>query len=98
MKYSFHPLAKIELSEAVNYYQECQTGLGTEFVEEVYSTIQRIIQLPEAWSQLSLNTRRCLLKRFPYGVIYQITENKEILIIAVMQMNRKPDYWKNRIH
>ncbi len=48
MKYYFHPSAKIEINEAVNYYEECQAGLGTEFVEEVYSTIQRIIQLPEA--------------------------------------------------
>jgi len=35
-------------------------------------------------------------KRFPYGVIYQIAEGW-IIIIAIMQMNRKPDYWKERI-
>ena len=95
MKYSFHPSAIIELHEAINYYEECQVGLGLEFVKEIYSTIQRIIHFPEAWSNLSRNTRRCLSNRFPYGVIYQITEN-EIFIIAVMQQNREPDYWKKR--
>ena len=96
MKYSFHPSAKIELQKAINYYEECQPGLGLEFAREVYSTIQRIIHFPEAWSKLSKNTRRCLTNRFPYGVIYQITED-EIFIIAVMQLNREPDYWKKRI-
>ena len=37
-----------------------------------------------------------LSRRFPYGVIYQI-EGGQILIIAVMQLNRKPDYWEKRI-
>ena len=96
MKYSFHPAAKLELNEAVNYYEECKSGLGIEFAKEVYSTIYRIIQYPQAWFRLSKNTRRCLTNRFPYGVIYQILDNK-IYIIAVMHLNRKPDYWKKRI-
>ena len=96
MKYFFHPSAKIELSEAVYYYETCRTGLGAEFAKEVYLTVQRITEFSEAWSSLTKNTRRCLTRRFPYGVIYQI-EDDQILIIAVMQLNRKPDYWKNRI-
>jgi plasmid stabilization system protein ParE len=96
MKYSFHPSAKIELGEAVYYYETCRTGLGAEFAKEVYSTVRRITEFPEAWSPLTKNTRRCLTRRFPYGVIYQI-EDDQVLIIAVMQLNRKPDYCKNRI-
>jgi len=48
MKYSFHPSAKIELQEAINYYEEYQFGLGLKFAREIYSTIQRIIHFPEA--------------------------------------------------
>lgn len=97
MKYSFHPSAGMEFNEAVDYYESCHSGLGTEFMDEVYSAIQRIIRFPEAWSPMSKNTRRCLTRRFPYGVIYQI-KNGEIFIIAIMQLNRKPDYWKSRLH
>ncbi|MFH1561976.1 MAG: type II toxin-antitoxin system RelE/ParE family toxin [Nitrospirota bacterium] len=96
MKYRFHPSARVELNDSIDYYEDCRLGLGIEFAEEVYSTIQRIIQFPEAWSQLSPNSRRCLTNRFPYGIVYQVLENK-ILIVAVMQLNRKPDYWKNRV-
>jgi len=96
MKYSFHPEAKKELFEAINYFEKCRSGLGLEFMREVFSTIQRIIHFPSAWSKFSENTRRCLTNRFPFGVIYQIIE-KELTIIAIMQLNRKPDYWKKRV-
>ena len=95
MRYSFHPSAEFELNEAIDYYEECRPGLGLEFAREVYSAIQRIIHFPEAWSRLSENTRRCLTNRFPYGVIYQILD-EGLLILAVMQLNRKPGYWKDR--
>jgi len=95
MKYSFHPLAVAELNDAIDYYEELQSGLGLEFAKEVFSSIQRVTEFPTAWSSLSQNTRRCLVNRFPYGIIYQILKN-EILIIAVMQLNRKPSYWENR--
>ena len=97
MNYIFHPDAKNELSQAISYYEECQKGLGTEFLEEVYSTIQRILTFPEAWSILSENSRRCLTNRFPYGIIYQITDEDSIRIISIMQLNKKPDYWQKRI-
>ncbi len=96
MKYSFHPSARAELNDSIDYYEDYRPGLGLEFAEEVYSTIQRIIRFPEAWPRLSPNSRRCLTNRFPYGVIYQVLED-EILIVAVMQLNREPGYWKDRL-
>jgi hypothetical protein len=46
MKYSFHPEAKEELFEAINYFEKCRSGLGLEFSREIFSTIQRIIHFP----------------------------------------------------
>ena len=96
MNYSFHPEAKEEFFKTINYFEKCQKGLGLSFSKEVFSTIQRIIHFPSAWSKFSKNTRRCLTNRFPYGVIYQI-KGEEAIIIAVMQLNRKPGYWGKRI-
>ena len=98
MNYSFHPRAKEEFLEAIEFYQSCSAGLGLEFANEIYSTIPRIIQFPTAWSKFSKNTRRCLTKRFPFGIIYQVLENKnELIIVAIMQLNREPGYWKKRL-
>ena len=97
MNFSFHPLAAEELNKAIEYYEDMSPGLGLEFSEEVYSTIQRILQFPKAWSKISKNCRRCITQRFPYGIIYYNT-GKKIIIIAIMQLNEKPKNWDNRIN
>lgn len=74
MNYAYHPEAEAELNQAVDYYNSCRPHLGWDFAREVYSAVQNIIAYPEAWTPLSKHTRRCLVHRFPYGVIYQITE------------------------
>jgi hypothetical protein len=96
MKFYFHPDAEAEFNRTVEYYEQFQLGLGLEFAEEVYATITRIIQYPDAWAALSKNSRRCLVSRFPYGVIYQI-KSRSLRIIAVAHLNRRPNYWKERL-
>ncbi|MGE5549748.1 MAG: type II toxin-antitoxin system RelE/ParE family toxin [Bacteroidota bacterium] len=95
MRFSFHPAAVTEFNEAVEYYEECLSGIGIQFAEEVYATIARIIEYPEAWSPLSKNTRRCLTNRFPFGIVYQLDSDR-ISIIAVSHLHRRPGYWKGR--
>jgi len=95
MKYFFHPDAEFELNASVDYYQKCKDGLGAEFAYEVQKTIQRILEFPDAWQKLDKEIRRCLTNRFPFGVIY-FQKGDEIIILAIMQLNRKPYYWKDR--
>ena len=95
MIYSFHKDAEIEFNISIDYYEKCQANLGLEFANEVYQTIQRILDFPNAWQSLDKNIRRCLTNRFPFGIIYYKRDN-EIIILAVMQLNREPNYWKNR--
>ncbi|HEX9652687.1 MAG TPA: type II toxin-antitoxin system RelE/ParE family toxin [bacterium] len=76
MKFTFHPEARAELNHSVDFYEARQAKLGLEFLEELYSTIQRIIEFPKAYSKQSKNTRRCLTNRFPFAVIYQIRPKK----------------------
>ncbi len=96
MKYSFLTPARHELEEAIEFYNQRREDLGYEFAEEVERTIERILAHPRAWHPLSPRTRRCLTRRFPYGVIYQIRDD-EILIVAVMHLRRRPGYWKDRV-
>ena len=95
MKFDFHPQAEAELLDAISYYEECEPGLGEEFSLEVFSTVQNILSYPEAWPALGEDVRRCLVNRFPYGVLYSI-EPDRIYLLAVMHLHRHPDYWKNR--
>lgn len=88
--------AEAELLDAVAYYNSQSEGLGYEFAAEVKRTIERIVQYPDAWTQLSIRTRRCRTNRFPYGVIYQI-RSETLLIVAVMHLSRNPQLWQDRI-
>ena len=96
MRFHFHPEADKEFDENIRYYENCRAGLGLEFAEEIYATISRISEYPNAWSPMSKNTRRCLASRFPYGVIFQIKSGM-LRIIAIANLQRRPGYWKDRI-
>jgi mRNA-degrading endonuclease RelE of RelBE toxin-antitoxin system len=96
MGFDFHPDAKQELDDAVAYYDKISRGMGDALITEVENSIKRIEQFPEAWPQLSQNTRRCRIVSFPYGIVYSIKDNS-ILIIAFMHLQRRPDYWVDRV-
>jgi len=96
MRVEFLSAADAELVEAVSYYNEESEGLGHEFAAEVKQTTGRIVQFPEAWQKLSVRTRRCRTKRFPYGVVCQVRGDL-MLVIAVMHLRRHPDSWRSRL-
>ncbi|MGI9285803.1 MAG: type II toxin-antitoxin system RelE/ParE family toxin [Pseudomonadales bacterium] len=97
MKVRFLMVAKAEFDDAIEYYETQQEGLGNRFSSNVQESIQRIVAFPEAFHLLSKRTRRCLVTKFPYGIIYQHRKtSNEVLVVAVAHLHRKPDYWVSR--
>lgn len=95
MEIEFLDLASKELFDTVEYYEYEQKNLGIRFLNEVESSVERIKEYSKAWHPLSKNTRRSLVKGFPYGIVYQIRKNS-ILVIAVANLHREPSYWSER--
>jgi hypothetical protein len=52
--------------------------------------------MPKAWTKIGTKTRRCILKGFPYALLF-IEETDEIIITAVAHLHRNPKYFKDRI-
>ncbi len=96
MKIRFYKIAQFELDSTVEYYSSERPGLGYEFLWEVFASIDRIKQFPEAWQPFYRGTRRCLVRHFPYGVVYKKI-NDLILIVAIANLHREPDYWVGRL-
>ena len=96
MNYRFLPAAEIDLNDAVDYYETRQMGLGTDFLIEIHRTVARMMDYPDGWTKVSANCRRCLTNRFPYEIIYTI-KGDSILILAVANQHRRPDFWKGRL-
>ncbi len=53
--------------------------------------------MPESCPVVHEDIRRFFIHHFPFGIYYSIEKDNTILIIAIMHMSRKPDYWKNRL-
>ena len=97
MRVTFLKLAETELDGAFEEYELIQKGLGFRFLEEVELSQSRITNFPFSYEKIGSYSRRCLVNKFPYGLIYQYTEGEnEVLIVAVAHLHRKPDYWAER--
>ena len=95
MRVVLDPAAAAELREAAVFYEDCREGLGQEFLTSVEAALDAIARRPTLWRRLRGRFRRCLVHRFPYGVIYALDDDV-VYVAAVMHLKRKPDYWEYR--
>ena len=91
----FHPLAELELRDAVNYYAEIDDELGRDFRIRVEKTCRLITKDPEIWRDRGSYQRYNLL-RFPYYVAF-VVRDETLWVVAVAHAHREPDYWTQRI-
>ena len=95
MQVRFSTVAEEELNDATAYYAESAPGLGLRFRAEVERSAKVLGRMPLLWPQVWPPVRRCLLRRFPYALIYAV-EADYVFVIAVAHQHRKPDYWVYR--
>jgi len=88
--------AEVELWEAVHYYETRCPGLGVDFLREVEAGLITVRISPDLWPVREDGTRRYLLQRFPYVVVYLHVED-HVWIIAVAHCKRRSGYWRDRI-
>jgi hypothetical protein len=95
MSFSFHPEAEAEFLKAIEFYEECDPGLGLDFARQVQASIRNAIDFPTMWPKIDDDIRRCLVHRFPYGVLYT-PDSDATFVLAVMHLHREPGYWRYR--
>jgi plasmid stabilization system protein ParE len=95
MNLRFTVAAQAEFEAAIDHYELERPGLGDTFVAAFDETIERIRLNPDAWTIVSEGARRCLFKRFPYGVFYRV-DGDVLIIVAVLHLHRHPDSWRGR--
>ena len=77
--------------------ERSEPGLGYQCAIEIVAVVERIKVNLNMWPVLDHQIRRCLVHRFPYGVIYSVDEQRSrVLILAVMHLHRQPGYWSDR--
>lgn len=92
----FHPDARLEALEAYDWYAERNSDAAKAFQEELENAGRAIQSHPELWASYLFGTRRYLLKRFPFVIVYRVTASR-IEIVPVAHGRRKPGYWRGRV-
>jgi toxin ParE2 len=65
------------------------------FKVELASAIEQIGESPATYPIVEDASRRFMLHRFPYSVLYTIAPGG-VLVIAVAHQHQKPGYWRRR--
>jgi plasmid stabilization system protein ParE len=90
-----HPLAAGEAEAAERWYRERNETAATRFRRELDRAVELIAERPDAAPPYVGNTRRFLLRRFPFFVVYRV-HSGYVQIIAVAHARRRPHYWRER--
>ncbi|MEE9429411.1 MAG: type II toxin-antitoxin system RelE/ParE family toxin [Melioribacteraceae bacterium] len=96
MKLKFIHPSEQELIDAYQFYEEQLTGLGNQFINEFNNTIKVILNHPTLWKKVGEKTRRALIKRFSYLILY-IYKEETIHITCIAHQHRNPSYYVERL-
>lgn len=93
--------AEDELIAAQRWYENQRARLGQEFRKAIDEAMDRLAEAPLTASPIfnpstTIETRRMLVKRFPYSIIF-VEHNEDLWVIAFAHNRRRPGYWRERL-
>jgi len=89
------PQAEAELLNARDWYEAQRPGLGRAFAAEVDMVFARIVEAPLTYPRVQGETRRALVRRFPYAIYFHGMSD-EIVVLGVIHGRRHPRRWQSR--
>jgi len=96
VKVELTPEARREVDDAFEWYFDRSLQAAEAFVREVDSAVALIASSPTIWPRFEAGTRRYVLRKFPYNIIYREIP-VGIEVIAVAHHKRRPRYWTARL-
>jgi toxin ParE1/3/4 len=91
-----HPSAVAEIKAAIEWYLERSEIAAVNFTAELDRAVDLIIGAPGRWPTGEHGTRKFVLTRFPFAIVFR-EKQTVIQIIAVAHGHRNPKYWKERL-
>lgn len=95
MRRILRPALVADLKAAHVWYEGEREGLGEEFLREVEEAMDRAAEWPRMYPIVERDTRRVLVRRFPYGLFYRLVGDV-IIFVACYHLRRDPELWKGR--
>lgn len=96
LRVELDPEAIAEAEEAFYWYAKRSQRAADGLLAELDVAIARISEQPQLFAAYLHSTRRYLLKRYPYAVVFR--EQPDLIqVVAVAHCKRRPGYWKSRV-
>ncbi|WP_184546843.1 type II toxin-antitoxin system RelE/ParE family toxin [Mucilaginibacter sp. FT3.2] len=81
-----------ELSGALSWYEEQQTGLGEIFETAIRRKLNQISRNPYHYKAEYNQFHQALTEKFPFLIVYIVDETvKQITVIAIFHTSRNPN-------
>lgn len=88
--------ARLEIAEAVRFYEEQRPSAGVKFWIEFKNVAKRLKNFPELYRRFGKRgIRKAPMHNYPHAVYYRITEN-ELRILGVVHGAMNPKTVKTR--
>ena len=95
MRLEIDPRALAEAAEAQSHYATRHSEVADDFAQAVQVALLRIQRDPLLYQALTRRSRRCVLRGFPYTLVYEVHRDF-VRVVAVMHQSRRPGYWRGR--
>ena len=82
--------------EGYHRYYEAQAGRGRDFVQAMEAGVRRIQEAPMQGPAYLHGTRRLVVFRYPFSIVY-LADDPRPVVIAFAHQRRKPGYWARRL-
>lgn len=76
------PAAEADIRQAAAWYERRRPGMGQVFLLQVELALSRVHRFPEIYQRLSGDTRRAVMRQFPYVVAYRACADR-IEVVAI---------------
>lgn len=84
-----------EIQAAFEWYFERSPKAAAAFLREIEASLSQIVSHPHLYPSYTTNTRRRILEKFPYSIVFQ-EKDDIVLVIALAHAKRRFAYWQKR--
>jgi len=92
---TFLPAAQAEYQGAVAWYRARSQQAADNFEAAVADAVQQIADNPQLYALIDDRHRRCILRRYPYSLVYRV-EPAGVIVVAVVHSRRSSSHWQGR--
>ena len=95
MRILYLPDAAADVQETFEWYERKRRGLGREFLGALEVAEDELVRSPTAYRTVHRDTRRFLLRRFPYQILFRVMDD-QIVIVGCFHVRRSPRVIRGR--